>query len=146
VVFHFTLSVSLVSFVFAFADGRIGSLPPGLSIFDAGWKIAGMAAFGLAGQLLMTRAYDRSQAPAVAVVAYAAIPLSLSLDIVLWDASTSAATLVGAGLMIAAGVLLVRDQRRPGSHLPPELEQGIARAGERQDVALPHRPSRVDGD
>jgi drug/metabolite transporter (DMT)-like permease len=78
---------------------------------EAAWKIAGMAGFGLAGQLLMTRAYDRTQAPIVAVVAYSSIPLSFVLDAALWGATGSVATAVGAVMMVLAGILLIRGGR-----------------------------------
>ena len=67
-----------------------------------------MAAAGVTGQLLMSRAYARSEAPAVAIVAYAAIPMSLGLDVAIWGAHASLSQAGGAVLMLVAGVLLVR--------------------------------------
>lgn len=112
VVFHFTAAVSVIALAWGLSDGRILTLPAGLAPFDAAWKILGMAGFGLAGQLLMTRAYGRTQAPVVAVVAYASIPLSFLLDVLAWGVSGSMATFVGSGLMVLAGALLIRAQRK----------------------------------
>jgi drug/metabolite transporter (DMT)-like permease len=110
-VFYFTMSVSVVTLVWGLGFGDGLTMPAGLGVPEAAWKIAGMAGFGLAGQLLMTRAYDRTQAPIVAVVAYSSIPLSFVLDALLWGATGSIATAVGALMMVLAGVLLIRGGR-----------------------------------
>ncbi|KIG15560.1 Membrane protein [Enhygromyxa salina] len=109
VVFWFTLTVSAGALAIGLARGEFLQLP------DVGWlnvtgKIAGMAGFGLAGQLLMTRAYGRMAAPMVAVVAYAAIPISMMLDLV-WGVRPGLDDAVGSLLMVFAGVVLVRGRR-----------------------------------
>lgn len=110
-VFYFTATVSVVTVVWAVATGRGLGLPATLGPGEAAWKIAGMAGFGLVGQLLMTRAYDRTQAPIVAVVAYSSIPLSFVLDALLWGTTGSVATAIGAIMMVLAGGLLIRGGR-----------------------------------
>lgn len=114
VVFYFTASVSVITLAWALALGRGLTLPPGLGLGEASWKIVGMAGFGLVGQLLMTRAYDRTQAPIVAVVAYTSIPLSFVLDVAVWGATGSPATAMGSVMMVLAGVFLVRGRGGPG--------------------------------
>jgi drug/metabolite transporter (DMT)-like permease len=111
VVFHFTLAVTVVSL--AASSGEIFRLPSGLDARAAVLAVAGMAGCGLLGQILMTRAYDRAAAPIVAVVAYASIPLNFAVDAIVWGAPGSLGTIVGAGLMVLAGVLLVRAPRDP---------------------------------
>jgi len=111
VVFYFGATVTVLAGLWGLSTGALLSLPEGLGTWQAAGKIAGMAGFGLAGQLLMTRAYDRTQAPLVAVVAYSSIPLSFALDVLAWGAMGTIATLLGCVLMVIAGVLLVRGKR-----------------------------------
>lgn len=120
-VFYFTVSVSVVTLVWGLGFGDGLALPAGLGLPEATWKIAGMAGFGLAGQLAMTRAYDRTQAPVVAVVAYSSIPLSFVFDAVLWGATGSIATVIGAAMMVLAGILLIRGGRARARDSKPRL-------------------------
>ncbi|PRQ01345.1 EamA-like transporter family protein [Enhygromyxa salina] len=105
VVLWFTVTVSVGALMIGLARGEFLELPPGVI-----WKIAGMAGFGLAGQLLMTRAYGRMAAPMVAVVAYAAIPLSMLVDLA-WGVRPGINDALGSLLMVIAGVALVRSRR-----------------------------------
>lgn len=108
VVFWFTIVVSGGALVVGLAQGDfISGLPSGLEIDEAILKIGTMAALGLAGQLLMTRAYGRAAAPVVAIVAYASIPLSILFDLA-WGVRPGADEAAGSLLMMVAGVLLVR--------------------------------------
>jgi drug/metabolite transporter (DMT)-like permease len=86
----------------------LGGLPAGLELGPAVLKIAGAAGFGLAGQLFMTRAYGRAAAPIVAIMAYASIPASIVVDLLVWGLRPGAAEIVGSVLMVGAGVLLMR--------------------------------------
>lgn len=70
--------------------------------------VAGTSTLGTLGQVWMTRAYGLAPASRVAMVGYAAIPLSLGVDILLWDALAPASSLAGAALLIAAGYLIAR--------------------------------------
>jgi len=108
VVFWFTVVVSVCALIAGLAQGEFQGLPAGLALGEASWKIAGLAALGLAGQLLMTRAYGRASAPLVAIVAYAAIPMAIGIDLLSWSVVPSGSAVVGSLLMIGAGVLLVR--------------------------------------
>jgi drug/metabolite transporter (DMT)-like permease len=110
VVFHFTLNVTLVALLIGVAQGGFQSLPDGMTLLETGWKIAAMAGLGATGQLMMSRAYAAAPAPAVAMVGYAGIPASMVLDLVAWGAPVTGSSLVGALMMVGAGVLLVRAQ------------------------------------
>jgi drug/metabolite transporter (DMT)-like permease len=113
VVFWFMLVVSVLALILGLASGDfVGGLPPKLELGPAVLKIAGAAGFGLAGQLLMTRAYGRAAAPIVAMVAYASIPASIAVDLLVWGLRPDVAQLAGSILMIGAGVLLVRGHKR----------------------------------
>lgn len=111
VVFHFTLHVSIVAFVCGFALGDFRQLPVGMTSVGAIATIGLMALCGAIGQLTMSRAYAHSQAPAVAMVSYAGLPVGLVLDLLLWRSIPSATSIVGAVLVFAAGLLLVRGYR-----------------------------------
>jgi S-adenosylmethionine uptake transporter len=112
VVFHFTLHVTLVCLALGLAAGDFTALPAGLDLQGTALRIAGMALCGLVGQLMMSRAYARAEAPAVAIVAYAGIPVSALVDLLVWGQSIGTMVLLGASVMVAAGLLLVRAQRR----------------------------------
>lgn len=108
VVFWFTVVVSGCALISGLVLGEFRGLPEGLDLGEASWKVAGVAGFGLAGQLLMTRAYGQASAPMVAIVAYAAIPLAVAVDRLGWGVVPSASAVIGSLLMVGAGVLLVR--------------------------------------
>ena len=109
VVFWFTATVSIATLAMGLIEGDfLTELPAGLGLAEAALKIVGTAGFGLAGQLFMTRAYGRAAAPMVAMVAYAAIPGSILVDLLVWGLRPGASEIVGSTLMIVAGVLLVR--------------------------------------
>jgi drug/metabolite transporter (DMT)-like permease len=113
VVFWFAAVVSALALMLGLASGDfVEGLPPGLELGPAVLKIAGAAGFGLAGQLFMTRAYGRAQAPIVAMMAYSSIPASIVVDLVVWGLQPGVAELAGSLLMIGAGVLLMRGRSK----------------------------------
>jgi len=110
VVFYFALVVSVLSLVIGLVRGRFHTLTAestGVALLE----IVGMAGFGTLGQALMTRAYFHGEAASVSMVAYSGVALSLLLDIVLWSAIPTAMTLIGALLMVVAGLVLLRGER-----------------------------------
>ena len=111
VVFHFTATVTVLGLIVGLAVGDFRSLPVDLESIDVALRIGAMAATGLLGQLAMSSAYSRAEAPAVAIVAYAAIPISAVLDAWVWQAPLGVTTALGAGVMLVAGVLLGRRSR-----------------------------------
>jgi drug/metabolite transporter (DMT)-like permease len=108
VVFHFTLFVTVVGTAIGLAIGEFRSLPSGLDGVATTGRIAAMALAGLGGQLMMSRAYARAEAPVVAIVAYAAIPLSAAIDAFVWGSPVGITAYIGAAAMVLAGVLLGR--------------------------------------
>jgi drug/metabolite transporter (DMT)-like permease len=112
VVFWFAVVTSTLALVMGLASGDfLGGLPAGLELGPAVLKIAGAAGFGLAGQLFMTRAYGRAAAPIVAIMAYASIPASIVVDLLVWELRPGVAEVAGSVLMIGAGVLLMRGSK-----------------------------------
>lgn len=104
VVFHFAMHASLASAAWALLAGEISPIASATTAAT----IVAMAAFGLVGQVLMTRAYHSGRAAEVAMVAYAGIPVSMGLDAWLWDAPAGLSTIAGAALMVLAGALIAR--------------------------------------
>ncbi len=113
VVFYFTCAVAAGSLVATLASGGFAGTDATLSTTTTLGLVAAMVTAGVAGQLLLSRAYALAHAPAVAIVGYARIPLSVSADIVLWGAVAGLSGWLGAATMLVAGVLLVRSQPKP---------------------------------
>jgi drug/metabolite transporter (DMT)-like permease len=108
VVFYFAAWVSLVALAIGLASGGLATLvstaEPGRMLL---WTV-GMAGFGTLGQVLMTRAYVHGEATLVALVGYSGVLFAMLLDLTLFDLAPAESALLGAGLMIAAAVLIVR--------------------------------------
>lgn len=108
VVLHFTLVVTIAGTLLGLAMGELRHLPAGLSLGATAWRIAAMAALGLVGQLMMSRAYARAEAPTIAIVAYAGIPVAALVDALVWNTTLGWTTALGAAVMVLAGWLLSR--------------------------------------
>lgn len=105
IVFYFALHVSIASLAWGLASGDFQQVRP----YEADLvPLLETAILGTIGQICMTRAYAQASASRVAVVAYAAIPLGLGADIVLWAVHPGPSALIGAVLMLVAGYLLGR--------------------------------------
>jgi drug/metabolite transporter (DMT)-like permease len=111
VVFHFAAVVSLIGVTTGLAQGHFASLPARTSAAEFIGLIAGLAALGTIGQVLMTRAYSHGEASSVSLVLYAGILLSMLLDLVVWDVLPAPTAIVGALMMVGAGVVLVQGER-----------------------------------
>lgn len=112
VVFHFALHAGLFGLVWGISSGDLQLHRLTLeSLLMAG----SMALLGTLGQLWMTRAYGLAPASLVAMVAYAAIPIGLGVDAVLWDAQAELVSLLGASLLVLAGWLIAhKPAAQPG--------------------------------
>jgi drug/metabolite transporter (DMT)-like permease len=121
VVFHFAAWVSLGSLLFGLWRGSFRGAPAGVSALEMGLLIAGMSTFGTLGQVLMTRAHVFGEAATVSLVGYSNIALSMAVDLALWHVFPAPSALLGALLMIVAGVVLVHGERtaRPRPTDPP---------------------------
>ncbi len=111
VVFHFAAWVSLGALAFGLLQGSFRGAPDGVSGVEMGLLIAGMSAFGTLGQVLMTRAHVFGEAATVSLVGYSNIALSMAVDLALWRVLPAASAILGAVLMIVAGVVLLRGER-----------------------------------
>lgn len=77
---------------------------------DTGLLLA-LAVTGFGGQLAITEAFRHGQASAVAPFEYTALAWGLGLDWLIWQALPDGWTLVGAAIIVASGVYLVRRER-----------------------------------
>ena len=76
--------------------------------------LALLASMGLIGQIAITQAFKWGQPSAIAPFEYTALLWSISLDIAIWAQWPDAATLTGAGVIVASGVWLLKQERKQG--------------------------------
>ena len=79
------------------------------------WLLSGLAVSGFFGQLAITEAFNSGQASVVAPFEYSALAWGVAIDWLLWNALPDRYTLVGAAIIIASGIYLVRKERAHAS-------------------------------
>ncbi len=82
-----------------------------------GWLIAGIGLSGALGQYAVTRAFTQGEASVVAPFEYTALAWSTGLDLLLWSTLPDRYTWIGAGIIVASGLYLIRRER---AHLEAE--------------------------
>lgn len=75
---------------------------------EHGWILAGIAVTGFLGQVAITHAFRHGEASAIAPFEYSALAWGIGLDWLLWQVLPDGFTLMGAGIIIASGIYLVR--------------------------------------
>ncbi|MES2017819.1 MAG: DMT family transporter [Pseudomonadota bacterium] len=75
------------------------------------WLLCGLAVSGFLGQLAINEAFSTGEASVVAPFEYSALAWGVALDWLLWAALPDRYTLIGAGIIIASGVYLVRHEQ-----------------------------------
>nr|WP_267877725.1 DMT family transporter [Duganella guangzhouensis] len=75
---------------------------------DDGWVLLALALSGFFGQLAITRAFSMGKASVVAPFEYTALAWGVAIDWALWQTLPDGYTLLGAGIIIASGIYLVR--------------------------------------
>lgn len=83
------------------------------------WIIAGIGLLGFLGQLGITYAFRHGEASAIAPLDYTAIVWAALLDRLVWHATPDRYTLIGAGIIIAAGWYLIRGEREMADTVHP---------------------------
>lgn len=93
---------------------------PGWVAIQSGhwWYIAGIGLCGTLGQIAITEAFARGEASVIAPLEYSALAWAMGLDLLLWQVLPDGVTLVGAAIIVAAGVFLIRQERSPKAVLP----------------------------
>jgi|APFre7841882724_1041349.scaffolds.fasta_scaffold75752_2 drug/metabolite transporter (DMT)-like permease len=94
--------------------------PTWIPIRSVDWPVlAGIAVTGAVGQWAITEAFRRGEAAVVAPLEYTALAWGLGLDWAFWSTAPNARTLLGALIVVAAGVYLIRNERRAQATAPP---------------------------
>jgi drug/metabolite transporter (DMT)-like permease len=105
IVFNFTMLTCIISAVM--------SIPGFVPLSNKQWLlISGVAFFASLGQILMTFAYGRDRAPAVAAASYSSVILSVVYGYFFWQELPGPMTWIGGAFIIAGGMLLVRSRYR----------------------------------
>lgn len=73
-----------------------------------GWVLLALSLSGFFGQLAITKAFSTGKASIVAPFEYTALAWGVAIDWLLWQALPDGYTLLGAGIIIASGIYLVR--------------------------------------
>ena len=76
-----------------------------------GWLILGVGITGALGQYAITEAFRRGEASAIAPLEYTALVWGVLLDATLWGVLPDAITWLGAGIIVATGLYLLRRER-----------------------------------
>jgi drug/metabolite transporter (DMT)-like permease len=84
---------------------------------EHGWILAGIAVSGFVAQIAITEAFRESEASAVAPFEYSSLAWGIAIDWLLWKVSPDRYMLIGAAIIVASGIYLVR---RETTH--PEAE------------------------
>ena len=83
-----------------------------VTILRSDWLlIAGVGVAGALGQYTITEAFRRGEASLIAPLEYTALAWSLTLDFALWGVLPDAMTWVGAAIIVASGLYLLRRER-----------------------------------
>lgn len=73
-----------------------------------GWILLALALSGFFGQLAITKAFSTGKASIVAPFEYTALAWGVTIDWLLWQALPDGYTVLGAAIIIASGIYLVR--------------------------------------
>jgi len=76
-----------------------------------GWLIAGIGLTGALGQYAITEAFRHGEASLIAPFEYTALAWGAGLDLLLWGLLPDHMTWVGAGIIVASGLYLIRRER-----------------------------------
>lgn len=94
--------------------------PSWVPIERSDWAIVAMlGAFGACGQILLTEAFRLGEASRIAPLEYTALLWSLGIDLALWGVLPDVVTWLGAAIIIASGLYLIRRERVHDVTEPP---------------------------
>jgi drug/metabolite transporter (DMT)-like permease len=75
------------------------------------WLLAALAVSGFFGQLAITEAFSHGHASAVAPFEYTALAWGVAIDFALWQVLPDGYTMLGAAIIIASGIYLIRHEK-----------------------------------
>lgn len=76
-----------------------------------GWVILGLGLAGAIGQYAITEAFRHGSASLLAPLEYTALVWGVLLDVTIWGVLPDAVTWLGAGIIVASGLYLLRRER-----------------------------------
>jgi len=86
--------------------------PDWVSVRPEHWLlVAGVGLFGALGQFAITEAFSRGEASVIAPLEYTALIWGLGLDAFVWGELPGPSTWVGAAVIVACGIYLIRAER-----------------------------------
>ena len=74
--------------------------------------LCGLAVTGFLGQLAITEAFNKGEASSIAPLEYTALAWGVALDWLLWQTLPDRYTIIGAAVIIASGVYLIRHEHQ----------------------------------
>ncbi len=107
IVFYFSLSTTVLS---------LGTIPfgwvwPGWTIITA---LVCTGLFGAFGQILLTSAYRGAPASVIAPFEYVSMLMAIGIGFAIFDEIPTVQTLIGAGIIMAAGLFIIWRERQLG--------------------------------
>jgi drug/metabolite transporter (DMT)-like permease len=75
------------------------------------WIIAGVGVSGSLAQVALTEAFRRGEASLIAPLEYTALVWGVLLDVALWSVLPDGITWIGAGIIVASGLYLLRREK-----------------------------------
>lgn len=75
------------------------------------WIIAGVGVSGSLAQVALTEAFRRGEASLIAPLEYTALVWGVVLDVALWSVLPDGVTWIGAGIIVASGLYLLRREK-----------------------------------
>ncbi len=87
-----------------------------------GWIIGGIGIAGALGQYTITEAFRLGEASLIAPLEYTALVWGVALDLALWGVLPDAVTWLGAAIIIASGLYLIRRENMHGENVHAEAE------------------------
>ena len=75
------------------------------------WIIAGVGVAGSLAQYALTEAFRRGEASLIAPLEYTALVWGVCLDLALWGVLPDGVTWIGAGIIVASGLYLLRREK-----------------------------------
>jgi drug/metabolite transporter (DMT)-like permease len=78
------------------------------------WVIAVIGVSGTLAQVALTEAFRRGEASLIAPLEYTALVWGVLADVVFWQVLPSGVTWVGAGIIVASGLYLIRREKAKG--------------------------------
>ena len=75
------------------------------------WVIAGVGVSGSLAQVALTEAFRRGEASLIAPFEYSALVWGVCLDLALWQVLPDGVTWIGAGIIVASGLYLLRREK-----------------------------------